>query len=121
MSRCPFAKPSDAPAGLLTEDALREPYAIYKRLRKEQPVAYISEQNFWLITRYDDCEYVLAHPEKFSSREAVSSTTADPAFTGGGRDSQPVERTSARQDTDYGGSAGAHPLSRYPSACQPHP
>ena len=76
MSRCPFAKPNDAPAGLLTEDALREPYAIYKRLRKEQPVAYISEQNFWLITRYDDCEYVLAHPENFSSREAVSSTNA---------------------------------------------
>jgi cytochrome P450 len=76
MSRCPFAKPNDAPAGLLTEDALREPYAIYKRLRKEQPVAYISEQNFWLITRYDDCEYVLAHPENFSSRDAVSSTNA---------------------------------------------
>ena len=65
MSRCPFAKPNDAPAGLLTEDALREPYAIYKRFRKEQPVAYIPEQNFWLVTRYDDCEYVLAHPDKF--------------------------------------------------------
>jgi cytochrome P450 len=61
---------------LLSEQALREPYGIYKRLRHERPVAFLPEQNFWLVTRYDDCEYVLTHPEKFSSREAVSSTNA---------------------------------------------
>ena len=74
MSSCPFAKGSAV--GLLNEEALREPYAIYKRLREEAPVAFIPEQNFWLVTRYDDCEFVLSHPEKFSSREAVSSTNA---------------------------------------------
>jgi cytochrome P450 len=77
MSGCPFtaaAKP--IPATLLSEDALHDPFEIYKRLRAEQPVAFVAEQNFWLVTRYNDCEFVLSHPEKFSSREAVSSTNA---------------------------------------------
>jgi cytochrome P450 len=75
MSGCPVS--CDAkPISLLDEEALREPYAIYQRLRNEQPVAFLAEQNFWLLTRYDDCEFVLLHPEKFSSREAVSSTNA---------------------------------------------
>jgi len=55
---------------------LQDPFDIYKRLRAEQPVAFVADQNFWLVTRYDDCEYILLHPEKFSSREAVSSTNA---------------------------------------------
>jgi cytochrome P450 len=76
MSPCPFRNNEKAATSLLTENALREPYAIYKRLRSEQPVAFLPEQNFWLVTRYDDCEFVLSHPEKFSSREAVSSTNA---------------------------------------------
>lgn len=73
MSGCPFDPKS---IGLLSEEALREPYKIYKHLRNEQPIAFIPEQNFWLVTRYDDCEFVLTHPELFSSREAVSSTNA---------------------------------------------
>jgi cytochrome P450 len=74
MARCPhFEKPA---VGLLTEEALKEPYAIYKQLREEQPIAFVPEQNFWLVTRYDDCEFILAHPQKFSSREAVSSANA---------------------------------------------
>lgn len=76
MSACPYSGARQLPTTLLTEEALREPYAIYKRLRKELPVAFLAEQNFWLITRYNDCEYILTHPEKFSSREAVSSTNA---------------------------------------------
>ena len=77
MSACPFAAAAQpAPATLLTEEALQDPFDIYKRLRAEQPIAFVAEQNFWLVTRYDDCEFILSHPEKFSSREAVSSTNA---------------------------------------------
>ncbi len=77
MSRCPFTPPENpVPSTLLTEEALQDPFEIYRRLRAEQPVAFVADQNFWLVTRYDDCEYVLSHPEKFSSREAVSSTNA---------------------------------------------
>src|SRR5262249_6963863 len=74
MSGCPVSRQSAV--DLLSEEALREPYAIYKRLRTEEPVAFIPEQNFWLVTRYDYCEFILLHPEKFSSREAVSSANA---------------------------------------------
>ena len=77
MSGCPFTSAAkSAPATFLTKEALQDPFTIYKRLRAEQPVAFVAEQNFWLVTRYDDCEYILSHPEKFSSREAVSSTNA---------------------------------------------
>jgi cytochrome P450 len=45
-------------------------------LRSERPVAFIREQNLWVVSQYDDCKFVLEHPEKFSSKEAVSSTNA---------------------------------------------
>ena len=45
-------------------------------LRSERPVAFIPEQNLWIVSRYDDCKFALEHPEKFSSKEAVSSTNA---------------------------------------------
>src|SRR5262245_10734047 len=77
MTGSPYsAATKAAPATLLTEGALQDPFDIYRRLRAEQPVAFIADQSFWLVTRYDDCEFILSHPEKFSSREAVSSTNA---------------------------------------------
>jgi cytochrome P450 len=45
-------------------------------LRSEQPVAFIPDQNLWILSRYDDCKFALGHPEIFSSKEAVSSTNA---------------------------------------------
>jgi len=72
---CPFGHGADTQT-LLTEDALKNPFPIYQALREERPVAYMEDQGFWLITRYDDCDFVLSHPELFSSREAVSSTNA---------------------------------------------
>jgi cytochrome P450 len=77
MPGCPVdVAERPVPTTLLTPEALQDPFEIYKRLRAEQPVAFVAEQNFWLVTRYNDCEYILLHPEKFSSREAVSSTNA---------------------------------------------
>jgi cytochrome P450 len=73
---CPFGHGSGLAKTLLNESALLDPFPIYKEFRRDEPVAFLSEQNIWLITRYDDCEFVLSHPELFSSREAVSSTNA---------------------------------------------
>jgi cytochrome P450 len=75
-TQCPFANGAVQVETLLTEAALLDPFPIYQRLRKERSVAYIPEQDFWLVTRYDDCEFILTHPELFSSREAVSSANA---------------------------------------------
>lgn len=72
---CPFGHGADTQT-LLTDDALKNPFPIYQALREQRPVAYLKDQGFWLVTRYDDCDFVLNHPELFSSREAVSSTNA---------------------------------------------
>lgn len=76
MTACPNSNVTRPPTTLLKEEVLQEPFEVYRDLRANQPVVYLHDQNFWLITRYDDCEYILTHPEKFSSREAVSSTNA---------------------------------------------
>jgi cytochrome P450 len=73
---CPFRTAATVSDNLLSEEALLDPYGIYAKLRQENPVAYLPEQDIWIVTKYDDCDFVLSHPELFSSKEAVSSTNA---------------------------------------------
>ena len=49
-----------------------DPYPLVDQLRAQCPVAY-SEQfgGFWIVTRYQDCRYVLQHPDLFSSLQNV--------------------------------------------------
>jgi cytochrome P450 len=76
-AQCPFhAQSNRFPNTLLTEEALLDPFGLYRMLRSERPVAFIPDQNLWILSRYDDCKFALDHPEIFSSREAVSSTNA---------------------------------------------
>ena len=44
----------------------------YARLRDETPVAWIPEQNLWMVTRYDDVVAVLHDPSTYSSAENVT-------------------------------------------------
>ena len=47
-------------------DALSiDPYPIYARLRREQPVAWIPSLNMWWVTRYEDVRDVLLNTEVF--------------------------------------------------------
>ncbi len=45
----------------------RDPYPMYRRLRDEAPVFHHARSNTWLVTRYEDVQYVFRHPELFSS------------------------------------------------------
>lgn len=49
---------------------VRDPYAVYRRLRREQPVIHVEGilGDDHLVTRYDDAVGVLTDPERFSSR-----------------------------------------------------
>lgn len=49
-----------------------DPYPLVDQLRQQCPVAH-SEQfgGFWVVSRYEDCRYVLQHPELFSSLQNV--------------------------------------------------
>lgn len=78
-SGCPFGGGAAA-VSLLTPEARACPYPLYRRLRAEEPVKHLPDQDIWIVTRYDDVEYVLQNPERFSARESPSSTNAYRAF-----------------------------------------
>jgi cytochrome P450 len=46
---------------------LRNPYPLYAELRRDRPVCRIEPGGLVAISRYKDVEYVLKHPELFSS------------------------------------------------------
>jgi cytochrome P450 len=57
--------PDPAP---LTSEHLTCPFATDAWLRTESPVHHVAEENVWLVTRYDDIQEALRHPERFSNR-----------------------------------------------------
>lgn len=50
----------------LSPAAVECPYGLFAKLRREPPV-YVAGARFFLISRYEDVEQVLLHPEVFSS------------------------------------------------------
>ncbi len=58
---------------LTLESLERDPDPILARLRDEAPVAFSASMKLWLVTRWDDVEYMDLHPERFSA-------TTDPSF-----------------------------------------
>jgi cytochrome P450 len=54
------------------------PYESYDRLRKTAPVFWHPERppgsGFWLLSRYEDIQYVSRHPEIFSSAKGFKAT-----------------------------------------------
>jgi cytochrome P450 len=62
------------------EDLDSDPYAVYRRLRAEEPVAWVPAVNLWLVTRAADVEYVTTHPELFTA--TVDDSPLDRSFGG---------------------------------------
>jgi cytochrome P450 len=52
----------------LAPETVQNPYPFYAALRREVPVYRVSGAGFFIVSRYEDCLYVLRHPEVFSSR-----------------------------------------------------
>jgi cytochrome P450 len=48
-------------------DLEADPYPIYATLREHAPVCYIPAVGLWFVTRYQDVEYAVTHPELFSA------------------------------------------------------
>lgn len=68
---CPFVfDPMD-------DEQRRDPYPVYARARREQPVFYAEQLGFWVVTRYDDVLAVLKDDETFSSVDALRSSSAE--------------------------------------------
>lgn len=64
---------------------LEDPYPAYRRLRQESPVAYLEDDEMWVVSRYDDVVSVLRDPGTFSSRLGMGQLMAgriSPRFPG---------------------------------------
>ena len=56
-----------------------DPYAVFARLRRESPVHWHDDGQFWALSRYGDVRHVFRHPALFSSQSGVFIT--DRKFT----------------------------------------
>ena len=65
---------------ITVEQLDEDPYPLYARLRRDEPVAWVPAVNLWLVTRADDVEYVTTHPELFRAR--VDGSPLDRSFGG---------------------------------------
>jgi cytochrome P450 len=55
------------------EELESDPYPIYKRLRDEEPVSYVDAVELWLVTRWDDVQYVDKAPDLFTGETEPST------------------------------------------------
>jgi len=55
-------------AELAVEDLDRDPYPIYARMRREEPVCFVPAVGLWFVTRWADVEIAATNPEIFGSR-----------------------------------------------------
>ncbi|HEX5595572.1 MAG TPA: cytochrome P450 [Micromonosporaceae bacterium] len=62
----------------LSPEQLHDPYPLYERLRREQPVFYSPEHDLWIVTRYADVLTVLRDHKTYSSANAVQATMKPP-------------------------------------------
>jgi cytochrome P450 len=58
--------------GITLEQMEEDPHPIYRRLRREEPVAWVPVLKAWLVTRWDDVRRVLGSPESFVTDSATA-------------------------------------------------
>ena len=46
---------------------IKDPYPALARLRREDPVHWDRQFEAWVVTRYEDCDFILRNPDIFSS------------------------------------------------------
>jgi cytochrome P450 len=50
----------------------KDPFPIYAKLRRENPIAYVPAANVWFATRWDDVDKITKSPEFFTSEAPTS-------------------------------------------------
>lgn len=80
----------------MSPDMLADPYPVYARLRREDPVHWHDGLAGWVLTRYEDCVRVLQDPATFGSDfRSVGEDAPDETLTLQTLD--PPEHTALRQ------------------------
>ena len=57
------------------ENLEADPYPVYARLRRDDPIAFVPSSNVWMATRWDDVDFITKNPDVFSA-EAPTSPVA---------------------------------------------
>ncbi|MFJ9952662.1 cytochrome P450 [Kitasatospora sp. NPDC091207] len=84
------ARPDDLAAALATPEARRDPYPLYARMRREDPV-HRSAQGIWYLTRYTDVEAALGDLRLSNDRDRMTR-----AYTALGGDLKALSRLTDR-------------------------
>jgi len=50
-----------------------DPYPVYEQLRREEPVCHVDSVGLWLVTRWDDVQYVDKNPALFTAETEPST------------------------------------------------
>lgn len=72
--QCPISTTGESFAPF-SPDYLKNPYPFFERARKEEPVFYSAEHNYWVVLKYDDVAAVFRDPETFSPLNARHPVT----------------------------------------------
>ncbi|GLV56723.1 putative cytochrome P450 YjiB [Dictyobacter sp. S3.2.2.5] len=58
------------------------PLAVFRQMRQQDPVHFDPRMHGWAVFRYDDAQYVLSHPQLFSSEAILPGQPHLPSFLG---------------------------------------
>jgi len=79
MSTTLTSPPRFDPFQPFAQSQVNDPYPVLGRARTEQPVFYVPELDFWVVTRYEDINKNLGQPKLFSSAAALLPRLEMPA------------------------------------------
>lgn len=95
-----------------------DPYPAMARLRADEPVSFVPELDMWLVTRWDDVEFINASPELFTSATEPSWLNSVLGRNMLGTDGSEHRRLKdALQPTFSPSSAGTWVSERLPQIC----
>jgi cytochrome P450 len=69
------------PSPVLSEEYQTEAHKVVARLREQDPVHFVPELGFWLVTRYDDVRRLFTDPNVTNDRRAWEHHVAPPEGT----------------------------------------
>jgi cytochrome P450 len=75
---CPVARGSAA-FHPFDDTYLSDPYAVFRDLRRDEPVFYSEEIDHWVVSRYEDVRLVMRDVERFSADNAQKPVTPWPS------------------------------------------
>jgi cytochrome P450 len=62
----------------LSDTQLEDPYPLYRRIRREEPVVYNAKHDVWFVTRHADCLKALRDHDSFSTKTVFFPSTPWP-------------------------------------------